>query len=377
MPATRDPFANPPKGLRTRVRAGGRLAVWWEPNAVQRAAGMAPVPLDETRPTWSLRQATELNRTAARRMKGAAALDGRRTIDALAHRYLTSTQYCDLAPATQGDYRRLTARVVDRLGHKLANQVDKPMLYDWYEELRATKGVRMTQSLIRMASILLSHAERIGWRDGGTNPALNMQIKQPDPRRRVGTWAELDALLAASDALGLPGIALAVCLSALNGQRKGDALSVTAGQFTTLDGPTGPVIVLGLVRSKRQTAGVLPIHPEAAPRLALALAAAHAPDAIAVTRADGRAYSQTMFRDDWNAVRALAAQVAPTVTDLQFRDLRRTFGALSRASGTTKDDVAAVLGNSADTNFALGMTYMPPELAETMRAVAGVKRGKA
>ena len=64
----------------------------------------------------------------------------------------------------------------------------------------------------------------------------------------------------------------------------------------------------------------------------------------------------------------------PGVRTLQFRDLRRTFGVWARAGGAIKEDVADVLGNTADTDPELGEVYMPPQFTTASRAVMAVKR---
>ncbi|WP_313349774.1 hypothetical protein [Paracoccus sp. (in: a-proteobacteria)] len=46
----------------------------------------------------------------------------------------------------------------------------------------------------------------------------------------------------------------------------------------------------------------------------------------------------------------------------QFRDLRRTFGILSRSGGSTKHDTADALGNSAAVNPQPAEVYMPSQL---------------
>lgn len=372
----RDPFATPPKGLRTRPGARG-LRVWWEPNATEKAAGMNPVSLDAERPTWSIRKAREMNRIAARATKGAQAVDGRRTVAALTERYLRHGDFRDrLRPSTQTDYRNLCRRVAARMGHKLVKDVTKPDLYAWYEDLRQQKSPRTAQALIRMASVLFSHAEKIGWRGENTNPALNMKLEQPKPATRVATWEEVDALVTAADALDLQGMALAITLGLYTAQRQGDILDLRAEQITRMDGPTGPIHVLALVRAKRNTAGHMPIHPDAVPRLTAALDRLADQQDHIITDPRGRAYGKTRWRDDWLAVRARAAMECPSVETLEYRDLRRTFGVLARAQGTSRDDVTAVLGNTADIDPRLFMTYMPPDLTGTSRAVQGLKRRK-
>lgn len=72
--------------------------------------------------------------------------------------------------------------------------------------------------------------------------------------------------------------------------------------------------------------------------------------------------------------KAAVAAGYPAAASLQFRDLRRTFGVLSRAGGASADDTGDVLGNSAATNPRLRQTYMPPSLTTASRAVAAIGR---
>jgi len=70
----------------------------------------------------------------------------------------------------------------------------------------------------------------------------------------------------------------------------------------------------------------------------------------------------------------ISFSVASRLRGLQFRDLRRTFGRLSRAGGAEKADVADVLGNSAAVNQQLGDVYMAPEILSLLRAIGAIQR---
>lgn len=71
-------------------------------------------------------------------------------------------------------------------------------------------------------------------------------------------------------------------------------------------------------------------------------------------------YSDTQFGKVWDRVRLEAAKSVPTVTTLQFRDLRRTFATLARAGGADPREVADALGNKAFSDDELSQVYMPP-----------------
>ncbi|MEO0859203.1 MAG: tyrosine-type recombinase/integrase [Pseudomonadota bacterium] len=371
MTGKRDPWADLPAGLRVRRTHSG-LRVWWEPTKVQRAAGAKPVTLDADRPTWSRRRATDLGRKATRLVEKGPQRDANRTLAELAHEYTGSHSFEDLRPATQRDYRGKLSVLVDVWGHKLVADITKPQVLDLFDDQRA-RGLPMAKALIRMASILFSYAERVGWRAENTNPCLNLRLKTPPSRDRVADWAEIDALLGAADALDLPGAALMLSLAVFTGQRQTDLMALRADQLVEVDTPQGSMLVMHLVRSKRQNAGVVPImDADLQDRLELALHGRTDADAVVTTQA--QRYTVNTWKRDWLAIRARAAKTVPSVNSLQFRDLRRTFGAVARAAGADKADIAAVLGNTSHINFQLGMTYMPPEGRAAGRAVSRVKR---
>ena len=83
----------------------------------------------------------------------------------------------------------------------------------------------------------------------------------------------------------------------------------------------------------------------------------------------GRPWAVTLFCHRFAEIRDAAVKAGfPALRELQFRDLRRTFGRLSRRGGATKSDVADVLGNSAATNQHLADIYMSPEIETAGRA---------
>jgi hypothetical protein len=381
-----------PRGLRTRQRADGTVRVWWEPRAADRRLGFAVVELDADRMTWSRRQADALNdQVAAARAGGPgarakAAVKGRaggRSVSALIADYRQSPHFkMRLSAKTRDSYGKLLLQIEAKWGVYRAAEFDKATMAAWYRTLFDTRGTRMAQALIRMMSILFAHAEELGWRPDNSNPCMRLKLVTPAARSRSGTAAELEALLAGAEALGLPGMGLAIRLAVYQGQRQTDIRLARRAAFSLADlpGGTGKGWIWQLVRSKRQTAGTMIVHPAVVDPLRLALADPAAEHVVrdAVT---GRAYDEFLFNKRWRAVRAWAADPdlggCPPVSDLQFRDLRRTFGILARAGGASKDDVGDVLGNSAAVNPQLGETYMPASFTSASRAVAAVPLPKS
>lgn len=388
-----------PRGFRTRVRADGSVRCWWEPRAEDRKLGFAAVDLDADRMTWSRRQAEDLNEKVAAakaegpkgRAKVAAGRAGARTISALIASYRTSPHFTGkLAEKTRDSYGKLLLQIEEKWGVYRVAEFDKSVINTWYEALYAVKGPRMAQALVRMMSILFARAEVLRWRPENSNPCWRLQIVTPDPRQRAGAAEELAAIIAGAQALGLPGMEMAIRLAIYQGQRQTDIRAVTRGAFALVPrlfpGETRvrKVWVWTFVRSKKKNAGGMIVHPDVVPQLRALLADAgtagmprRPEDPLILDPATGRAYDEFLFNKRWHAILAWAAKPeggdCPGISGLQFRDLRRTFGVLARAGGASKDDVGDVLGNSAAVNPILGETYMPASFDTASRAVAAVK----
>lgn len=388
-----------PRGFRMRMRADGSVRCWWEPRAEDRKLGFVPVDLDADRMTWSRRQAEELNeKVAAAKAEGpkgrgkvAAGKAGARTISALIASYRKSPHFTTkLAAKTRDSYGKLLLQIEEKWGVYRVAEFDKSVINTWYEALFAAKGPRMAQALVRMMSILFARAEVLRWRPENSNPCWRLQIVTPVPRRRAGAAEELAAIIAGAQALGFPGMELAIRLALYQGQRQTDIRIATRGAFALVphlfpgEKRARKVWVWTFVRSKRGNAGCMIVHPEVLPLLRALLADAgtadkprRAEDPLILDPVTGRAYDEFLFNKRWRAILAWAADPkkgnCPDVANLQFRDLRRTFGVLARRGGASRDDVGDVLGNSAAVNPLLGEIYMPASFDTASRAVAAVK----
>ena len=378
--------------LRQRQRADGTWRLWWEPSLAERAAGFENVTLDADRPTWSIRAARRLNSDVAKAMAGTVTgkgtgtgrpTTGGRSIEALIHDYRASRLYADLRPGTRRSYHTNLNAISRKWGAHMVADFSKPVMSKWYQSLRMSSGDDHARALIRMMSILFSHAElALGWRPENSNPCFRLKLKSPTMRNRVATWAEYDALIAAALELGMPAMACAIALATLTAQRQKDIIEAQLTAFRDLPakgtqaaGSNQSTLVWELIRSKKENYGILPVHPEAAPLVRHAIALAQPGQITLITdHATGRAYQGDLFRKRWSSIRARAARTLPTLMNLQFRDLRRTFSVWARAGGVSKSDAADVLGNSAATNPTLGEVYMPPSYHTAARAVAAVQR---
>lgn len=387
------PVIDPKDGLRQRQRRDGTWRVWWEPTKRLREAGAEPQDLPAHQPGHAQREATRLMHEWMGRVEGQptpAMRTGRSVSDLIAD-YRASRHFTGLRASTLNSYSADLRAIAAKWGPHPVALLDPVMMDRWYDALLAAKGVFRAHAILTMMRTLMKHAERRGWRPRGSNPATDLELQRPPPRARVGTWAELNALLAAArhlsrtgsaaDRITMRGLRLAILLTLLAGQRQTDVLTARPEQFVRitvrLPGMPAPgaIWVWNLIRSKRTNASSLALHPEIAAPLRLHLRlAAQGPGTLIWDQATGNAFSRRLFWDRWESVVAQAAITQPSVATLQWRDLRRTFGHLARAGGAEKGDVADVLGNTADTDPTLAQVYMAPQLATTLRAATAITR---
>lgn len=378
---SRKPITEKIPYMRQRRRADGTWRLWWEPSNDAAAIGFKAVELDANKPTWSARQAKQINQDVKRAQstKGTANPRRGRTISDLIADYRVKVLHKKRAK-TQHSYNLNLNLVEKKWGTNLAIEFNKPVMHAWYENLSENNGPSLAVALIRMMSILFARAEIIGWRPENSNPCFTLGMSTPKARKRVASWDELDAIITAATENGLPSMATAIILSAMQGQRQTDVIKATRGEFRqhaqiNQSGQQETVWVWALVRSKRETSGVIRLHPTAEIHITRILQMAGTPtDRLLIEERTGRAYSLDLFQKRWAETRAKAARTTPSVTTLQFRDLRRTFAVWARAGGISKEDIGDVLGNSAATNWQIGETYMPPQFETTERAVMAIKR---
>jgi hypothetical protein len=376
-----------PPRLRERERSDGTWRVWWEAEPGVRKLGFTSQDLDASAPMKAARRARDLNaqvETARATGKAPAPKRGAMCIEDVIEDYKRSTRFERLAAVTQRVYRSRLGQIVRKWGDVPVADFTKPMADTWYESLTRDTGPAAAVALIGTLSIVMAHAERRGWRPENSNPCTRLGIAVPKGRSRAISWDEFDSLQAAAQATGLPSVGLAVALSMLAGQRQTDVLAALRGDFAQVE-VTWPgsdtrakVWVWSLSRSKTGAAGSIMLHEELAPLVEAVLARPAPADAhLVVEERVGRPYDLDLFQKRWVEVRTAAVDAGcPSLADVQFRDLRRSFGVHARRGGASRTDAGDVLGNSAATDHRLKETYMPPEFFTAARAVSAVARPK-
>ena len=395
MRKPRGPIGDPPPYVRQRLRADGSWRCWWEPTPELRKLGFASIELDALAPVKAAREARKLNdQVALARATGTlpASRRGPMSIEDVIEDYKRSLYFTRLAPATQRVWRSRLKRIVAKWGDVPVADFTKPTANTWYESLVRDVGPAAAVAQLGTLSVVMSHAERRGWRPENSNPCLRLGMSVPKGRGRAATWDEFDALQAAALRVGLPSVGLAVALSMLAGQRQTDVIEARRGDFAEVSTrfPGSPteisVWVWSIRRSQTGAAGEIMLHAELAPMVKAVLDRVGPDDAaLILDERVGRPYDLDLFQKRWAEVRAAAIAggtdkdgriwaPCPSLADLQFRDLRRSFSVHSRRGGASVDDAGEVLGNSAAHDAKIKGTYMPPEFFTAARAVAAVTR---
>jgi integrase len=385
------PVGDPPPRLRQRQRADGSWRVWWEPEQAVKKLGFQTVELPADTPVRAAREARKLNdQVDQARLTGSAprAKRGPVCIEDVVADYQKSIHYVEkLSEATKRVRRSALQRIVKKWGDVPVADFTKPMAHTWHEALYRDVGKHQAVAMNGYLSVIMSHAERRGWRPEGSNPCVKLGVSIPKGRSRAASWEEFDALQAAARRVGLPSVGVAVAMSMLAGQRQTDCVQARRGHFSTRrvvwPGAADPVDVWvwALKRSKTGASGNIMLHPELAAMVAAILSRPAPDDACLILEERvGRPYDLDLFQKRWAEVRRAAiaggdgTPPCPSLDGMQFRDLRRSFAVHARFGGASVDDTGDVLGNSAAKDARIKGTYMPADFFTSARAVAAVNR---
>jgi integrase len=257
------------------------------------------------------------------------------------------------APKTIEDYKK-KARLLGEFDPELytsdARALTRPIVLNLHERLWHAKGLSMANAMVAVLRLAFSEAINRGWPKGAPiaqNPCTKLKLPTPRPRLRVGTPAELDALMRAADAYD-PEIGDAIVLALYTLQREGDVLALA--ERNAADG------VIRFIQSKTSAR----VKVRAIPQLQARLAAArrrkelHNCTEIAAVCFDRRtraSFNEHSFRHRYAEVRAIAAKEkdCASVASLWFADMRDTGITRCALAGCTLPEIAALSGHSLET----------------------------
>jgi integrase len=249
-----------------------------------------------------------------------------------------------LAPATVYDYRQKAGALLafaPELGRRDVRSITKPELFTLHERLWQAKGLAMANGILAVTRIAFAYAERRG--KVTSNPAKGLGLEGLAPRLRVGTLAEMQALVVAADAIGESMVGTAIILGLFTGQRQADRLALEeagheGGWLRFVQRKTGAIVEV-------------PAAPMLLERLATAArlrAAARASGAIVVDHRTRAPFTQDAYGKRFARVRAEAALACPSVADFRDQDLRDTAVTWLARAGATLGQIRSITGHDPE-----------------------------
>ena len=325
---------------------------YWIPSKTAKALGFSSEPLgSEIRA--ATKRAEELNaQLDAERVRKSPARVAQGTVAALIKRYLASPLFLDRSETTQKGYRQILNRIEKKAGDVDVSGISRADVVNTYDKLREKHGEAGAAAMMRVWRILLGYAYDIGWRPD--NPAKGLRLRTLAPRRQVWTAEEVRAFCKAAAEEKRDSMALAVELAYDIGQRQGDILTLTWGQY---DGSA-----FTIRQAKTGSPVVASVSPEMQSRLA---DVKRRGVQVVVSEATNLPYKKDHFAHEFARIRNLAG----LPNDLQFRDLRRTAATEMGQAGATDDQLRAQTGHRSRNVVAV---YVVPD--GTMSAAAQQRR---
>jgi integrase len=227
--------------------------------------------------------------------------------------------------------------------------ISRPVAKGLHERLWAEKGLPMANGVIAVFRLAMSHAYDHG-RFTQPNPLLKLRLPAVEPRIRVGTAPEIDALMAAADSadpdIADPELGDAIMLALYTGQRQGDVLQLSErneenGKIRFIQNKTG-------ARVRVRALPPLVDRLAAARQRKLVNGHQNAPT-IVVSRHTGQPIAGMQCTKRFAKLRAAAAKTCPSVADFWFMDLRDTAVTRLALATCTMPEIASITGHSIET----------------------------
>lgn len=297
------------------------------------------------------RQAEDLNKRLVAERNGAPAgayLKG--SIPWLLAEYHKSPRYRNLAPSTQELYdwcAEFIREWSERAKHPHVKMLTRPTILKFLKQFddKPTKKKKIAVFLGVMMAVAI---------DEGClthNPALRLNLSEPEPDVHIWTLAEVNAMVTQADALGMSRIGDAILINYEIGQRPADVLSMAAplhydaGFFLFRQRKTGEFLKIG-----------------ASDRLQARLAGR---TGLLIATQQGNRYTRTGFQTVFNTVRAKAGLVHCT-----FQQLRHTAVVNLARAGCTVPEIASITGHTISSVAAILKRYLPRDAEVAANAIA-------
>ena len=315
--------------VRVRHLVEHRSGFYFQATPAMRKVGMVSEPLGTDR-AKAIARAEELNRTWDAIRNGGSESGATITVGRLIGEYEKSSWYLRLAPKTKQEVDQAMRVVSAGIGPKHAvRSVRRRHVRDFHDKLYQAKGLHHANKVVKWLRRLLAFAVDAEYIV--RNPASDMDLPQPKPRRHVWAPAQVQRFIAAADDEGCSGWGTAVAIAYDSAQRLSDILAL---RWDAYDGED-----ITVRQGKTDVQVWCPLWPETIERLNALKhtnAAAKRPSTHIVTGERGRPIRQQTYFS--KRFRALAAKVELPV-GLQFRDLRRTAASEVMAGGGRSEPI--------------------------------------
>lgn len=334
---------------------------YWQPHAPLNKFGWSAVRLGYPLEVAEA-EAEKLNESLDRWRENRLAHEGGcGTVAYVIRRYLESHEFDQKRPSTKRVYRQHLNTIEAKYGKRPAASIRTSDLQNWHEKM-ARRTPCQANAVIIMFMIVLGYAFRLDavW----YNAAKLVRRATLTPRQQMWTDEQIEAVIRASDRLGVASIGTAVLLAVSLGQRQGDILRLSWTNYR--DG------VFKLRQSKTGVPIEVPALSELRERLATVKRVAAT--TIVVCEKTGRPWDTDHFRHEFLRVRAEAGRDCVGLGDVWFMDLRRTAVVRMAEADCTEAQIAAVTGHKINTTRAILETYLPRTDKMAAIAIAKVER---
>jgi len=340
--------------LVAKRQKGGHDLYNWQPSEALRKVGFKAQPLGKIL-VDAIRKAEALNAEVdAWRAGMVPQVNKPYTIPWLVKLYKADEVYTDLKPKTQQGYDQWLKEIEtwsQRAGHPPIKTIERRHAKEFYRSMAATP--HKANAVLRVLRILLRFAVDEGYLPA--NPAEKIHLKDCKPRDAVWTAEEITQFCKVAHAENRPSMALAVLLGANLGQREGDILRLTWGQYTNQ--------AISLRQGKTNAFVSVPVTDELREALASTLRSS---PTILVSETTGRPYQSFNFGHVFREI----ARKAGIGDHLRFMDLRRTAVVWLAEAGCEIYEIAAITGHSLSRTVDIMEVYLPRNRAMARNAIA-------
>jgi integrase len=340
--------------LTTRPGKKGRKNFWWQPSTDLQAAGWKPQRLSENVQgtveevqAAAIQEAQRLNESLdnwRKGLEGVAVTPQHGSVEALITEYKRSWRYKELKPKTKKGYEYAFRIIRKLLCDVPVVAITPKMVENIYTSMRVQHPGKAA-TVIRTLRLLLSYARKEDIIL--TNPASKPGIVSNPEKGTLWSRAAVDAFVETADAMDDFTVGTAVFLNEWMGQRMGDLISISIGDYKNGK--------LYREQNKRGAEVFLPVDmvPQLNARLQLQLERnrkAVVASTLLLPMKDGRKYTERHFASRVAIIREKAAEkygtAIPELKDLIFKDLRHTAVTRLAEAGSTIPEIASVTGHS-------------------------------